>query len=146
MSIRISPKHGLNPTLPICFFCGKERGELALLGHIGGKKDEKAPMRAIIDYEPCDECQKLMKRGITLIGVTEKPIIESQPPIQEGLYPTGAFTVVKAESLEYLINDEELRAKTLECGKAFIEQKMLNELCADKSNTDCEEGGNRNAE
>ena len=33
--IKLSPKHGLNPTIPVCFWCGEERNEVALLGHIG---------------------------------------------------------------------------------------------------------------
>ena len=39
--IKLSPKHGLNPTIPVCFWCGEERNEVALLGHIGdGRKHE----------------------------------------------------------------------------------------------------------
>ena len=33
-SIKISPKHGVNPTIPRCFFCGKEKNMVALLGRI----------------------------------------------------------------------------------------------------------------
>ena len=28
--IKLSPKHGLNPTIPVCFWCGEERNEVAL--------------------------------------------------------------------------------------------------------------------
>ena len=39
--IKLSPKHGLNPTIPVCFWCGEERNEVALLGRIGdGRKHE----------------------------------------------------------------------------------------------------------
>ena len=31
-NIKISPKHGLNPLIPKCFFCGKEKNEIAILG------------------------------------------------------------------------------------------------------------------
>lgn len=57
-SIRISEKHGANPTIPICFFCGEDKNEVALLGKLSG--DKEAPMRMWIngDYEPCDECKK----------------------------------------------------------------------------------------
>ena len=27
--IKLSPKHGLNPTMPVCFWCGKEKNEVA---------------------------------------------------------------------------------------------------------------------
>ena len=35
-SIKISQKHGVNPTIPICFWCGKEKNEIALLGKLPG--------------------------------------------------------------------------------------------------------------
>lgn len=38
-SIKLSSKHGVNPTIPVCFFCGEEKNEIALLGRIGGKED-----------------------------------------------------------------------------------------------------------
>ena len=34
-AIKVSPKYGLNPTIPVCFWCGKERGEIALMGRMG---------------------------------------------------------------------------------------------------------------
>ena len=44
--IKLSPKHGLNPTIPVCFWCGEERNEVALLGHIGdGRKHEDLKRR-----------------------------------------------------------------------------------------------------
>ena len=36
------------------FWCGKERGELALLGKLPG--DAEAPKNVVLDYEPCDCC------------------------------------------------------------------------------------------
>ena len=50
--IKLSPKHGLNPTIPVCFWCGEERNEVALLGHSGdGRKHEdfEAPRHMVID-------------------------------------------------------------------------------------------------
>ena len=47
--IKVSPKHGLNPTIPICFWCGKERGEVALLGRLPG--DAEAPKNVVLDYD-----------------------------------------------------------------------------------------------
>ena len=32
--IEISPKHGVNPTIPICFWFGEEKGEIVLLGRV----------------------------------------------------------------------------------------------------------------
>lgn len=62
----MSRKHGLNPTVPICFFCGETKNEVALLGRINSpdrkEKDIEAPSHCIINYEPCDECKEKMKK------------------------------------------------------------------------------------
>ena len=42
-SIKVSPKHGLNPTIPQCFWCGKDKSEIALLGKMD-KEDSPAPL------------------------------------------------------------------------------------------------------
>ena len=78
--IRLSPKYGLNPTIPVCFFCGKQKNEIALLGRISNRKrvrtawggsseqvfdsDVEAPRNMILDYEPCDECKEKFKEGV----------------------------------------------------------------------------------
>lgn len=67
MSIKLSPKHGLNPTIATCFFCGKDKNELILAGKIN-RNDDEMPMHTIINYEPCDECKAKMNKGITLIA------------------------------------------------------------------------------
>lgn len=88
MSIRLSPKHGLNPTIPVCFWCGKERNEIALLGRVG-KSDAEAPMHAVIDFVPCDECRQKMELGFTVMEATREPNSTSTVEIQKGVYPTG---------------------------------------------------------
>ena len=111
--IEISPKHGLNPTIPVCFWCGKDKNEIALLGRIREKtknryganvtkqdSDIKAPSRMVIDYEPCDECMKMWDSGVAVIEVQETPIMPNQPEIQKGIYPTGRFAVVTVEGAD----------------------------------------------
>lgn len=108
--IEISPKHGLNPTIPVCFWCGKEKNEIALLGRIREKttnrfganvtkrdSDIEAPRRMVLDYEPCDECKKWWDSGVAVLEVQQTPIQPNQPEIQKGLYPTGRFVVVTVE-------------------------------------------------
>lgn len=118
--IKISPKHGVNPTLGICAFCGKETGELALLGRIGdGRKGEdfEAPKYSILSYEPCDECKAQWAQGVAIIEVSRYPLSDGQPPISNGAYPTGRVVVVKEEALsggfhkgdKALMIDEEFR-------------------------------------
>ena len=99
-SIKVSPKHGLNPTIPVCFWCGSDKNEIALMGKMD-KNDSEAPRRLIVDYEPCDKCKELFSKGIHVIGVTEKPIVEGAFPIvsddQHELYPTGSMFVSSEE-------------------------------------------------
>ena len=102
--IELSPEFGVNPTIPVCFFCGEEKNEVAMLGRIRSKKgardDIEAPKHMILDYEPCDECKKKFAEGVLLIEVTTYPNGENQPPITEGAYPTGRHVVVKPEALK----------------------------------------------
>lgn len=100
--VKLSPKYGVNPTLPLCFWCGKERGDIALLGHIGdGRKGEdiEAPKHMVIDYEPCDECKKNMTLGVTCIEVDETAT-DNRPPIGEDCYPTGRWVVLKEKAAQ----------------------------------------------
>ena len=95
--IKVSKKHGVNPTIPICAWCGKQRNEIALLGKLPG--DAEAPKNVIIDYEPCDECKAQWEQGVAIIEVSRTPMTAGQPPIAEGAYPTGSVVVVKEEAL-----------------------------------------------
>ena len=50
--IRLSKKYGVNPSIPICFWCGQEKNEIALLGHIGdGRRGEdlEAPRNILLE-------------------------------------------------------------------------------------------------
>lgn len=111
--IEVSPKHGLNPTIPVCFWCGKDKNEIALLGRIREKtknryganvtkrdSDIEAPRRMVIDYEPCDECMKMWDSGVAVIEVQETPTMPNQPEIQKGLYPTSRFVVMTVEGAD----------------------------------------------
>jgi hypothetical protein len=40
-SIRLSEKHGVNPSLMLCFYCGEASG-VALLGRLKGDQDSAA--------------------------------------------------------------------------------------------------------
>lgn len=66
--IRISEKHGVNPSITICPICGKETG-IALLGKL--KRDEEAPMRMLSD--PCDDCvSKLGNDKIYILAINDQ--------------------------------------------------------------------------
>ena len=112
-NIEISPKYGLNPTIPICFWCGKDENELAVLGRIRKKdprtgrpipgSDEEAPHHMCINYDPCNECKASMSQGISIIGV--KPSDGQHVEIQKGLYPTGTIVALKPEAFERIFKD-----------------------------------------
>lgn len=67
-SIPLSPKHGVNPSLIKCFWCGKDKG-VALLGKLKG--DAEAPREIVPDPEPCDACKATMAKGVTLLEVSD---------------------------------------------------------------------------
>lgn len=120
-SIRISPKYGVNPTIPVCFFCGEEKNEVALLGRIGkGKNDIEAPHHMILDYEPCEECKKKMDTGITLIEITDTPNSENQSPIATDAYPTGNWWVVTEDFIRNNIQPHELAEQIIQHRKTLV--------------------------
>ena len=126
--LKLSPKHGLNPTIAVCFWCGEEKGEIALLGHIGdGRKGEdiEANMYSVIDYEPCPACMAKMDAGFTVVEATTSPNDITTVPIQEGIYPTGRFVVITREAAHKIFRLEEGVTKAFL--QADIFQKLFNE-------------------
>lgn len=101
MSIRVSEKYGVNPTIPVCFFCGEEKNEIALLGKITNKQTKEeveAPMRMVLDYEPCDKCKEAWSKGVAIIEVTQKDL--GRPNIAPNAQPTGRVAVLKPEAVK----------------------------------------------
>lgn len=68
-SIRLHKEFGVNPTLIMCTWCGKETGEIALLG---SSYDGEAPRQMAVSDDPCKACRDQMKQGITFIEMTYK--------------------------------------------------------------------------
>lgn len=128
-NIKFSPKYGLNPTIPICFWCGEEKNEIAMLGEL--PNDEEAPKHMVLDYEPCDKCKANMKKGIALIGITENKPNDNRPEIIKGAYPTGHFAVVKPEAVHQFI-DEPMASDIIKHKKAFIDDNILMSLLPEK--------------
>lgn len=101
-SIRISKKHGLNPTIPVCFWCGEEKQEIALMGHVSTKdnNDFEMPMRCVINYEPCEKCAAAWKNAVIILETTEKDI--KRPAISKNndknIYPTGSLVGITEDA------------------------------------------------
>jgi hypothetical protein len=55
------------------------------------------------NYEPCDECNGHMEQGILVVQVTETK--NKNPPIVDGLYPTGLWVVLEEENLKNVLTD-----------------------------------------
>jgi len=130
-SIKLSPKHGLNPTIPVCFWCGQQKNEVALLGRLKG--DAEAPMHVVLNYEPCDACKEMFEKGIHVVGVTETAPQENMLPIQEKddvcLYPTGAFFVA-TENWAKSFFDGSLLENILNKKKVFMDDSLVRSMIA----------------
>lgn len=128
--IKISPQHGLNPTIPVCMFCGKEKNEVVLLGKIGGRNEDiEAPRNMIFDYEPCDECKAKIGDGILVIGVKPRNG-RNIMPIMNDLVPTGTWCAMTEEAV---IHSFDLDGKNAVLKDAVIKTRRLlvdNEILA----------------
>ena len=126
-SITMSPKYGVNPTIPVCFFCGEEKQEIALLGKLKG--DVEAPHRMCLDYEPCEKCKQAFTQGILLVGVVTHPLPDNRPPIQENLYPTGSYMLVTESFIErFLADDVKTKEQVLKTRKLLLEEPVIQHL------------------
>ena len=129
-SIKLSPKHGVNPSLRKCFFCGEQTGELLLMGRLKG--DAEAPHEAIVDYQPCEKCQKKWEEldARVLIGVTEYENVKDQPPITKepvDLYPTGSYVCVTEEAVNRWLEPETAKAVN-ERKMAFMDSRFIDNI------------------
>jgi hypothetical protein len=130
MGVILSEKHGVNPTIPICFWCGKSKNEIALLGKMKG--DVEAPRNMVLNYEPCDECKANMSTGVTFMEASQTPCTNGQPEMQRGLYPTGRWFVVKPEAVHKIINDADMADSIVKHGKTFVDVQTFNQLMPSK--------------
>lgn len=143
-SIELSPKYGVNPTISVCFWCGKEKNELALMGrvrkcdpHTGRAvkgSDVEMPMRMVLDYEPCDCCREAMEQGVHLVECSpyredERPAFTKDDKGQP-VYPTGKHVVMKPEAAQRLFNVDK---SMLEAGKKLcLPVEVFNQLFANQ--------------
>lgn len=122
-SIRLHPEHGVNPSLDLCFWCGEAHG-VALLGY---NKNKEAPRSIVTSYEPCNKCQGDWAQGVALICVTNHPNTENQPPIQEGLYPTGQMVVITEDAVGRIF-EADMYMALFDKRKGFIDKQAFDTL------------------
>lgn len=88
--MKMHKEYGLNPTMNICVLCGKETGEITLLGNV---YKGKAPMKMITSIIPCKECdEKYLKDGVMLVKSKEDKI------------PMGDIVVIKQKAFNEMFN------------------------------------------
>lgn len=131
--IELSPKHGLNPMLTACFWCGEPAG-VALVGRIrkDGDNDAEAPRCSCVDLEPCANCRKKFEQGVLAIEVTEDGSkFGNNDRFSFGakngpkhLWPTGRYAVLKPEAVKdgkpggKILCDPAVMDRILEAGRA----------------------------
>lgn len=87
-SIILSEKHGLNPAMDCCMYCGEAKG-IALLGKL--PKDEKAPRNIVTSVAPCDKCAEKYKDYVLMV--------EAKSPDSKKPEPTGRWFAIRKEAI-----------------------------------------------
>lgn len=113
--ITLSEKHGVNPGITQCFYCGEDSG-LILYGKLKG--DAEAPKRVVADYRPCTKCEELMKQGVFLIEVRDGESGDNP-------YRTGRQWVITEEAVARIFEGA-AQQSALKRRCAFIDQQTAN--------------------
>ena len=126
--VRISEKHGVNPSMGQCFWCGGDDGTILLVGRLPG--DKEAPRRIFHSYDPCDECKTNMALGIALVEAREFENFDRQPLIQKQpneVYPTGRWIVMKPEAVNRVFHGIDMEA-IAKHKKVFIDPEAFERI------------------
>lgn len=107
----LSTKYGVNPAIPLCFFCNKPKNEVILAGRLKG--DVEAPRAAVWDQRPCAECKGFMERGVILISIKNGESGDNP-------YRTGGWCVVTEDFVRRLVTSEFLCDEILRQRVAFV--------------------------
>lgn len=111
--MRLSPKHGVNPSIAVCFYCGEDTGEIILAGLMRGG-DRAAPRSAVWNKVPCPKCTASMTQGVMLIEADEAKTTDEQNP-----HRTGHMAVITEEAVRRMFNAE-AAANLLKSRVAFL--------------------------
>lgn len=127
-SIHLSPKHAVNPTCGVCFWCGEDDGTVALCGLTSlvnehgdmVKSDVEMPHRTVMGYEPCPACVENREGKIFIFEATGHPNGNDAGPIREDLYPTGNWGVLTDNGAECLFDPPEMLEAVLKARVAAV--------------------------
>jgi 2-hydroxychromene-2-carboxylate isomerase len=118
-SIRLHKEFGVNPTIPLCFWCGKERNEVAMLGAAYAKQ---APTHMVIDYIPCDACAALQAQGIT--------VAEARRNLGSASTLTGRWMVLTEQGIRHFVQSEAMLKAVLRARRTLVEPEAFALLLA----------------
>ena len=138
-NIKISNKYGVNPAVPLCYYCNEPKNEVILAGRL--PKDIEAPHNMVWDARPCDQCQKYMQMGIILISVRdgeeeemarEQAVWENttawpgqwkgrpKPSYVPNPYRTGGWIVVKDDAVRRMPLKPEMIEQIIKARMCFL--------------------------
>lgn len=120
MTVTLSEKRGLNPSISICFFCGGEKNELIIPGRLKG--DREAPRKAVWNREPCDTCKQHMKEGVMLCVVKDGS--DPQNP-----YRTGRLLVIRDEDARNIFKVDPAKTRFF-----FLEESAVTMVFGETAN------------
>lgn len=119
--IKLSPKHGVNAAVPLCYFCQQPKNEIVLPGYMG-RGDPEAPRAAVWDMEPCDECREHMTKGILLMSMDLTRSKDLNNP-----YRTGGWVIITEEAFRRIFGGAEAD-KAMKHRWTFIEDAAWDQL------------------
>lgn len=132
-SIRLHKEFGVNPTMPVCVICGKETGEIAMLG---AAYKGQAPMHMIVGMSTCPSCNELLKGGgVALIGALPNEGV-SGDVVHPGEFTfTGDAVVLKEEAFRRLFKAVGIPARRM----VLVEPEVLRALQVEPEGGDNDE-------
>lgn len=117
-SIKLSSKHGVNPSMDICFYC-QEVKQLLLMGRL--PYDKEAPRQVCTSLEPCDACKEKFEteKAVVIVEATQD---------SKGISPTGRYIGLTEEGARRILNEDFVNDVVSRGRIALIEPSLYNQL------------------
>jgi hypothetical protein len=116
--IKLSKKHGLQPVIPLCLYCGEQKDEIRLYGAEGDKlakfmgyKDGALPMSMHIpgDLDPCTKCKDTGNIYIVVVDQATGTIVSA--------------VTTKEDQIKKLVTDETIIKDILNKRVVLVDQE-----------------------
>ena len=99
MNIKVSDKHGLNPSINHCFIWNKDIN-IALFGYIKG--DKEAPKHCCTG-DLCDDCKEKLKTHVAIIEMKSKTTPESTGRVA---FVSRKNIIIENTNIAYMTQEE----------------------------------------